>query len=135
MYRVVYYKPAYRQSPPEDTYSRLTWSHLPEPVKPKARDDAPLMLPEVFVELKDVTLDEAVEAIAQTMGYRWETSGANSRNRITIHMEGSVQEVLDEVRRQSHVPLAFDHGKRMIHLEDRNTQLKLPFGSKSQGRK
>ncbi len=133
MYRVVYYKPAYRQSPPEETYSRLTWSHLPEPVRPKARDDAPLLLPEVFVELKDASLDEAVEAVAQTMGYRWEYPDVSSGNRITIHMEGSVEEVLDEIRRQSKIPLAFDHEKRMIRLQDRTTQLRLPSRSRSDG--
>jgi hypothetical protein len=134
MYRVVYYKPAYRQSPPEETYSRLMWSHLPEPVRPKARDDAPLLLPEVFVELKDVTLDEAVEAVAQTMGYRWEYPEVTSKNRITIHMEANVEDVLEEIRRQSLIPLAFDHEKRMIRLQDRTTQLKLPSRPDGNGR-
>jgi hypothetical protein len=135
MYRVVYYKPAFRQSPPEPVYSRLMWSHLPEPSRPKSRDDAPLMLPEVFVELKDASLDEAVEAIAQTMGYRWEYPDVTSKNRITIHMEGNVEEVLDEVRKQAQVPLAFDHEKRMIRLQDRTTQLKLPSRSSNEDRR
>ncbi len=134
MYRVVYYKPAYRQSPPEDTYSRLTWSHLPEPTRPKARDDAPLLLPEVFVELKDVSLDEAVEAVAQTMGYRWENPDVKSISRINIHMEGNVEEVLDEIRRQSRIPLAFDHDKRIIRIQDSTTQLRLPSRAEGAGR-
>jgi hypothetical protein len=126
MYRVVYYKPAFRQSPPEPVYSRLMWSHLPEPIRPKARDDAPLMLPEIFVELKNASLDEAVEAVAQTMGYRWEYPGVTSKDRITIHMEGNVEDVLSEIRKQSQTPLAFDHEKKMIRLVDRDTQLRLP---------
>ncbi|HMO19054.1 MAG TPA: hypothetical protein PKA63_13185 [Oligoflexia bacterium] len=125
-YRVVYYQPAYRQAPPEPVYSRLMWSHLPAPVRPKSRDDAPLLHPDIFVELKDVSLDEAVEAIAQTMGYRWEYPGIASKGKISIHMEGSVEEVLAEIRKQSNVPLRLDHDRRMIKLADKDTQLKLP---------
>jgi len=126
VYPVVYYQPAYRQSPPEPVYSRLMWSQLPAPIRPKARDDAPLLLPEIFVELKNVSLDEAVESLAQTMGYRWEYPNVTSKGRISIHMEGNVEEILAEIKRQSQIQLVLDHDRRMIRLADKDTQLRLP---------
>lgn len=128
IYKIVYYQPAYRQSPPEPVYSRIMWSHLPEPIKPRTRNDAPLLLPEIFVELKNVSVDEAIEAVAQTMGYRWEQS-VGSSNRISIHMEGTVDEVLQEIRKKSNVALTLDHERRVIRLADRSTSPQLPSGS------
>ncbi len=129
VYEVVYYEPAYRQSPPDPVYSRIMWSHLPEPIKPRTSDSAPLLLPEIFVELKNVTTDEAIEAVAQTMGYRWEQRSGSLNNRISIHMEGTVEEVLEEIRNQSKVNLTLDHNKRIIRLADRSTSPQLPARS------
>lgn len=134
VYKIEYYQPAYRQSPPEPVYNRMVWSHLPAPIRPKARNDAPLLLPDVFVELKNATLDEAVEALAQTMGYRWEYPGVTSKSRINIHMEGDVETILGEIRKQSEVPLLMDHDRRMIRLADKNTQPRLPLSQNDQGR-
>ena len=120
MYKVVHYQPAYRQSPPDPVYSRMMWSQIPEPIKPRVNDDAPLLLPEIFVELKNVTTDEAIEAVAQTMGYRWEQT-VGSSNRISIHMEGTVEEVVQEIRRKSNVYLTLVHEKRLIRLADKST--------------
>lgn len=130
VYKIVQYQPAFRQEAPPPVYSRLMWSHLPEPVKPRSRNDAPLMLPEVFVELKDVTVDEAVEAIAQTMGYRWENSGGASATRISIHREGTVDEILAEIRAKTNLPLEMDHESRVIRLADKRLLPALPGGAK-----
>lgn len=106
------------------------WSHLPEPIKPRTRPDAPLMLPEVFVELKDVTVDEAVEAIAQTMGYRWENSGSALGSRISIHREGTVDEILSEIKAKTNLSLELDHESRVIRLADKRLIPALPSDAK-----
>lgn len=128
VYKVVHYQPAFRQSAPEPVYSRLMWSHLPEPIRPRVKNDSPLLMPEIFVELKNVTPDEAIEAVAQTMGYRWEQTVGSSQ-RISIHMEGPVDEVLHEIRKKSNVFLTLDHEKRLITLADKSTSPMLPDGS------
>jgi hypothetical protein len=130
IYKVVQYQPAYRQEAPQPVYSRLMWSHLPEPVKPRTRPDAPLMLPDVFVELKDVTVDEAVEALAQTMGYRWENSVGASGPRISVHMEGNVEEILGEIKAKSNMPLELSHEDKVIRLADKRLIPSLPSGVK-----
>ncbi len=126
LYKIEYYKPSYRQSAPDPVYSRLMWSHLPEPVKPRTKSDAPLILPELFVELKDVNVDEAIEAVAQTMGYGWENSGAGSSGRISIHMEGTVEEIVSEIGRKSNLSFDLDHEKKLIKLANKRTEPKLP---------
>ena len=126
LYKIEYYKPSYRQSAPDPIYSRLMWSQVPEPVKPRTKSDAPLILPELFVELKDVNVDEAVEAVAQTMGYGWENSGAGSSGRISVHIEGTIEEIISEIGRKSNLSFNLDHERRMIKLADRKTQPTLP---------
>ncbi len=130
VYRVVKYQPAFRQEAPQPVYSRLMWSHLPEPIKPRTRAEAPLMLPEVFVELKNVTVDEAVEAIAQTMGYRWDSSGIASGSRISIHREGTVEEIILEIKAKTNLPLELDHENRVIRLADKRLLPSLPGQAK-----
>lgn len=130
IYKVVQYQPSYRQEAPQPVYSRLMWSQLPEPIKPRSRAEAPLMLPEVFVELKDVTVDEAVEALAQTMGYRWENSGMASGPRISVHMEGNVEEILGEIKAKSNMPLELSHEDKVIRVADKRLIPSLPGGAK-----
>jgi hypothetical protein len=126
MYKVVYYEPATRQSPPEPVYSRMMWSHLPEPIKPRTKNEAPLLMPEIFVELKNVTVDEAIEAVAQTIGYRWEQSAGSSTSRISIHMEGTVEQIFQEIRRKSNIALTLDHEKRIVKLASKFNSPQLP---------
>lgn len=126
VYKIVYYEPAYRQAPPDPVYSRIMWAHLPEPIKPRVKNDSPLLMPEIFVELKNVTVDEAIEALAQTMGYRWEQSAGSSNSRISIHMEGTVDEVIKEIRRKANVVLTLDHEKRVIRLASKSLTPQLP---------
>ena len=113
---VEYYQPAYRTSPPEPVYSRVMWSHLPNPIKPRSRDDAPFYLPVVSFELPDTTLDEAIEALAQTMGYRWHYPKSVAKRPLHIRMEGTVEEILNEISKQANVKAAFDHEHRMVRV-------------------
>ena len=131
-YKVVYYQPSYRQAPPDPVYSRIMWSHIPEPIKPRTKNEAPLLMPEIFVELKNVTVDEAIEAVAQTMGYRWEQSAGPSNEKISIHMEGTVDEVLKEIRRKTNVFLTLDHDRRVIKLASQTTSPQFPNEGHSQ---
>ena len=56
---VQYYQPAYRALPPDTVYSRVMWSHLPQPIRPRSSNAAPYFMPTVAFELPDATFEEA----------------------------------------------------------------------------
>src|SRR5690349_15105847 len=68
---IEYYQPAFRQFPPEPVYSRVTWSQLPGPIKPRVRQDAPLLVPTIVFDMPKSTVGEAIEALGQAIGYSW----------------------------------------------------------------
>lgn len=123
---VEYYQPAYRQSPPEPVYSRLMWSHLPSPIQPKSAGTAPLIMPVISFELPDATLEEAIEALAQTMGYRWDYPKQAAKRPIHIRMEGTIDEVLQEIGRQANVQTMLDHEKRLVRVMEKEMLPRLP---------
>ncbi|MCB0322081.1 MAG: hypothetical protein KDD69_00875 [Bdellovibrionales bacterium] len=123
---VEYYQPAYRTTPPEPVYNRLMWSHLPKPIAPKTAEVAPALLPEVEFDMPDAKLGEAIEALAQTMGYRWHYPNKVAGRQIKIRMEGTVEDVLKEIGRQGNVYAQFDHEHRLIVVMDSDMVPRLP---------
>ena len=120
------YRIAQRQYGPPPVYSRLTWSHLPKPVTPKAQNEAPLVLPIIEFEMPDATLREAVEALAQSLGYRWHYPNRVASRKIQIRMEGTVEEILREISAQTGVYGEFDHERRLLTIVDDRMKPKLP---------
>ncbi len=114
--RVEYYDVAYRQSPPDPVYSRLTWSHLPQPIRTKTRDTSPIIHPSVSFEFPRSNLQEAVEAVAQTIGYNWNYPKGIGSRPIAIRMVGTVEEVLREIGRQARVVAVLDHDNRVLRI-------------------
>lgn len=114
--RVQYYDVAYRTSPPEPVYSRLTWSHLPAPIRTKAKETAPMIMPSVSFEFPRSNLQEAVEAVAQTIGYNWSYPKGISGRPVAIRMVGTVEEVLQEIGRQTRVVPVLDHENRVVRI-------------------
>ena len=125
-YEVDYYHSAYRQLPPEPVYSRVTWTHLPQPIRTKVRDEAPLFMPTISFELPRSSLEEAIEALAQTIGYTWQYPKQVGKRKIAIKMIGTVQEVLDEINRQASVHAVLDHDQRIVRVMDEATAPSLP---------
>lgn len=115
---VTYYQPAYRTTPPDTVYSRVMWSHPPHPVQPRAKANAPLIMPTVNFDMPNTTFDVAIEALAQSMGYRWDYPSSIAKKKIRIRMEGSVDEVLAEINRQANTSAALDHESRMVRVVD-----------------
>ncbi len=132
---IEYYQPAYRQSPPEPVYSRLTWSAMPGPIKPKARENTPMLMPELAFELPRSTLGEAIEALAQTIGYTWSYPAEASGRPIAIKMSGTVEDILRELGRQASVYTVLDHEQRAVKVVTKSMlspsapQAKLPGGA------
>lgn len=120
------YRVAFRQNGPEPVYARFMWSHLPRPFKPKVTDTAPYYLPVVRFDMPDATLETAVEALAQAMGYRWHYPKSVAKRKVHIRMEGTVEEVLEEICRQTKVEALFDHQQRLVRVVDKRMMPKLP---------
>lgn len=123
---VDYYDTAFRQTAPEPVYSRLTWSHLPQPIQKKAGDDAPYLMPVVSFELPNSNLEEALQALAQTIGYRWSYPQELAGRRVSIRRTATVVEVLDEIGKQAGVHTELDHVRRMVRAYDPNMAPRLP---------
>ena len=120
------YHVAFRQNGPEPVYARFMWSHLPRPFKPKVQDTAPYYLPVVRFDMPNSTLETAVEALAQAMGYRWHYPQGVAKRKVNIRMEGTVEEVLEEISRQTKVHALFDHQQRLVRVMDKRMMPKLP---------
>lgn len=123
---VEYYNVPYRKFPPEPVYSRVTWSHLPQPIQPKVRDAAPILMPVLSFELPKSNLEEAVEALAQTIGYGWDFPAGAAKRPVRIRMVGTVEEILKEISRQTKVKAAIDHSRRLVQVFDTEIRPELP---------
>ena len=111
-----YYPAAFRQLPPEPVYGRVTWSHLPEPFKPRVHDNAPLLLPTMTFEFPRSTLGETVQALAQALGYTWSYPEDAAKRPIAIKMTATAEEILNEIGRQAQVYGVFDHDQRVVRV-------------------
>ncbi len=122
---VEYYYPVRRQLPREPVYGRLTWSHLPNPLPRKVKEDAPLLSNTISVEVTHSNLEEAVEALAQTIGYRWELPKSIANRRVSIKFVGTAEQALNEIMRQAGVSGELDHKERIIRVSGGDTTPRL----------
>jgi hypothetical protein len=130
-----YYFPQTRQLPPDDVYARTMWTHPPQPIRPKPRETAPLLMPNISVEFENSTLEESLDAVSQSVGYRWRSSRGLATKPISVRMEGTVDEVLDEIGRQADVSITFDHDARMIVARPLGAERVLPKATTKESRR
>lgn len=119
--RKVYYKMVTRQHPPEEVYSRVTWSHLPQPIAAKAQNNAPLLEPTISFELPNSSLKESVEALAQAIGFRWDYPPSLSNVPVSINKVGTVSEILTDIEKQAEVKTELNFTDRVIRVIDPST--------------
>ena len=129
---VIYYPPPVtKQLQPETVYSRVTWGHEPYGVSPPLRvEKTPFFQPLFSFDLQNVTLREAVDEIARTIGYRFvfregspiggESSEAETAKTATVRVTGSVEEALQEIERQFGVKTELNYDKREIAIRERS---------------
>lgn len=129
--KVENYYPAYRQLGPEPVYSRLAWSNLPQPAARSAREKGPYLSPVISFNLGDSTLQEAIEALSQTIGYQWSFPPQAASRPVRVKMKGSVSEILSEISRQANVEAELDHQNRMVTVFDHSTTPQLPPAGES----
>ena len=117
---------ATRQVAPEPVYSRVMWTHPSKPIAEKANGSAPLMMPVISFELINSNIEEAIEALAQTIGYNWHYPKPLGRTPVSIKMVGSVEEILSEIGRQGGVSTILDHERRLVRVVSRDMMPSLP---------
>jgi len=123
-----------RQIAPEPVYSRLTWSQIPQPIPPSVpvRDskvrysNVPYFRPVIKVELKRSTLGEAIQALAQTMGYESSYPRELAKKKVQVNTVGTIEDSLKEIERQAGVRTEIDHERRIVRVIDEKTEPRLP---------
>lgn len=122
-----------RQFAPEPVYSRVMWAHDAQGIsKPRTSynvdspEVSPMILPVLSFELDNSNLREAVEALAQAIGYQWRFSAGIANSQISIKMVGNVEEILYEIQNQASVRTILDHKQRVISVFTQNTEALLP---------
>lgn len=123
---IEHYKTAFRQTAPEPVYSRLTWSHLPEPMPTEGALNAPYLSPTVSFELPNSTLEEAVVALAQTIGYEPVYPVELASRKVSIDKVATIDEILADIEEQAGVFAEVNHQRRFLRFSDGSTQPKLP---------
>ena len=120
------YYPAVRQLPLEPVYGRVTWSHLPKPVGPRAKTDAPFLKKNISFELPQSTLEESVVALAHSMGYEALYPQELAKRKVSLVVEGTNEEILDKICEQSQTTAEIDHKERIIRIYDDGLNPVLP---------
>lgn len=115
------YTPAFRQLPPEPLYSRVMISNPPQPIPSKSFKDTPLIAPIFHFDLPDSNLEEAILALAQTIGYQWDVPSRLAAKTVSINEKGTVDEILDIISQQAGVVTELDHERRLVRVIDDNT--------------
>lgn len=132
---VEYYSYSEKRFPREPVYSRLMWSHLPRPVVSKShnrdvRDNkAPLLSPELEFHMEEVTLQEALEALGSTIGYRVIYPNYLGSRLVSLKMSGRVDEIVRELCKQGQVMVRMDSKQRVISVLEGRREKGLPMGS------
>lgn len=114
------YFPARRQSPPPPVYSRLMWGHPPAPTPLRSKNDAPYLSPTISFELSRSNLEEAVEALAQTLGYRWFLPSDLASRPVSLKFVGTADQIIAKIAEQAGVIGEIDHEQRTVRVSDQS---------------
>ncbi len=114
-----YYYPSTRRLPPEPVYSRVMWVYLPKPVGIETKNDVVFLRRIMSFELKNATLEEAVNAISQSMGFEAVYPRSLAGRRTSIDFEGSVEDALEKLSLDTNTRIKVDRGSRTISVFDR----------------
>jgi len=82
----------------------------------QARGNIPLLMPVINVDLPNSNLAEAIEAIAQTIGYEGKYPPEVAEKKVSIKSEGTVLEILHEIGQQADVVAGLDNENRVVYV-------------------
>ncbi|MCI5066187.1 hypothetical protein MRY87_10720 [bacterium] len=117
------YRVADRQLPPDLTYSRLRWVHLPETHPSRdlrsaglADPSRPKLLPVVHFSLEDQPLCTAATVLAGLNRYSTYCSSLLREETITINTLGTFEELAREIEATAGVKVTIDHENREVRF-------------------
>gem|GEM_PF-3092484 len=119
------YKISSRRHGADPVYSRFVWSALPKPVGEKQSSEAPFMFPSFTFELPDSTLGESISALGQALGYGWDVPKQFVKRKVSINMNGNVEEIIQEIVRQTQVEVEVDYKGKVIRVLSPEVQPRL----------
>jgi hypothetical protein len=115
--------PKTRQLPPDQVYSRLTWSHLAHPLPQPATQQAPVLKPTLTVDFKNVEFREAIQTVARIIGYRWAYPEPAAARRVTVKVTGTIEQIVALLGRQSGLSIELDRTQRVVRAHEISPQL------------
>jgi hypothetical protein len=86
----------------------------PQPIRPKARDNAPFLMPSMVFTMPSARFDDAIQTLAQSIGYGWEVAPELGAKHIAINTEGSVDEIAATLEKQVGGAVYLDHDSRIV---------------------
>ncbi len=115
---------AYRQLPPEPVYGRLRLAHLPDPLptSQKPLSDAPRMLPVMHLELKNVSMRQAAEALAETARYSSYCDPELATRLVNFNSLGTIDELAQGLARANAVAVSVDHSIREVRITNKEVK-------------
>jgi hypothetical protein len=111
---------ATRQLPLPPTYNPVRWVRPPEVLPSRANPNQPKPVPKVaqimHFTVKDTTLKETSEILANAMGYRSYCSSLIADRTITLDMLGTLQEVATEIEKNFRIRVVLDHDNKSVRF-------------------
>lgn len=120
------YYPVRRQTPPEPVYSRVTWSHLPKPIGSVSNNKTVFLHKTTSYEFKKSTLAEAVDAVAQSIGFEAVYPKNIAKRPVTMKLEGSPDDALAKLCEQTNTSIEVDQSARKLTIVDKALVPTLP---------
>ena len=112
------YKVAFRQVPPQPVYNRVSFVPLPEPMPSRElpASTAGRISPMVHLDLKNATLEEASSVLAAVSRYSSFTSSSIAKQRITLNMLGTIEELGERISNEAGIKVVIDHDTRQVRF-------------------
>ncbi|RIL05041.1 MAG: hypothetical protein DCC75_12055 [Proteobacteria bacterium] len=112
------YAISFRQTPPPESYHRLRWVHLPEPLPAAYRRSTAQvrMTPVLGMELSNLTLEQAAKELADSVNYRSYVASSVAGRTLSLNSLGTVEELAHQLARATNTRVHVDHTTRSLRF-------------------
>jgi hypothetical protein len=115
------YRVTHRQLPPEPTYNRLRWVHLPvthpaRNLKRHTDGERPKLMPVYHFTVSDTSMCDAAAVLAGMARYTSYCASPLKDLRISLNMLGTLPEVADRIEAEHPVNVIIDHEHKEVRF-------------------
>jgi len=118
--------PITREAHYEPPYAATSLTQTPDTYPAEVSENTPLLSPTFDLQLRSASLSEALQALAQSIGYGVNVPASVANRRVSVVQVGTVVELLESVAQQGRVTAELDHDARRVRVYDSSTIPKLP---------